>query len=341
MIRLAIIGLGMASKPHLEALAALSDRVEVAGLLTRNQEKGRGAAANLGVRAFTSLDDITSDEAIDAALVLTPPNARAGIVTSLARAHKHILLEKPIERTLPAARELVETCEEAGIHLGLVLQHRFKPAARTLARMLASGTLGTPYLCRIIVPWWRDQAYYDMQGRGTFAQDGGGVLITQAIHVIDLALSLMPPLASLQAMLGTSQTHRMETEDFAAIGLIFEGGALGSLMATTAAFPGGAESIQIDTDRASCHLEAGSLAIHWRDGRIERYGEETQSGGGADPMAFSSAWHEALLVNFCDAIEGRAQLAVTGRDGLAVHRLLDAAMRSNARSGARIALREE
>ncbi|MEO1103331.1 MAG: Gfo/Idh/MocA family oxidoreductase, partial [Pseudomonadota bacterium] len=242
---------------------------------------------------------------------------------------KPILMEKPIERTLDAAQAIVGTCAQAGVPLGIVLQHRMRPSALELKRVLEADELGEIASVEITVPWWRPQSYYDEPGRGTFARDGGGVLISQAIHTIDLALYLTGPVRRVQAMLRTSALHQMETEDFAVIGLDFASRAVGSIVATTAAYPGGPESIALHGTKGSARLAANELVICLRNGDERTFGEAGGSGGGADPMAFTHDWHRAIIADFADAIEQNRPPVASGQDALAVHRLIDAAVRSS------------
>ena len=323
-MRCAIIGLGMAVTPHAKSLLDLRDRVEVAAAFSPTAGRRDAFAERFGFPVTGDLDGLIEDPSIDYAVLLTPPNARAELVGSLAAAGKHILMEKPVERTTAAAEAIVATAERAGVTLGIVLQHRFRVVAERLGERLASGALGTLAAATITVPWWREQSYYDEPGRGTFARDGGGVLISQAIHTLDLALSFTGPAAEVVAVGGTSPLHRMEAEDFVAAGIRFASGAWGSLMATTAFYPGGPERIELACTRASAVLGPGGLAIRYRDGREEECGESRGSGSGADPMDFPHDAHRALHADFLDALaEGRAP-RVTGRDALGVHRFIDA-----------------
>ncbi len=207
-------------------------------------------------------------------MILTPPGTHLELVQRFAAAGKQILLEKPIERSTERAKALVEAAEAAGIKLGVVLQHRFREASEALAARLAAGALGKLAAANVICPWWRPQSYYDEPGRGTLARDGGGVLITQAIHTLDLLLSLTGPVAEVAAITGTTALHRMATEDFAGAGLRFANGALGALLATTAAFPGFPERIELIGTHATAVLAAGVLTLHQPMGETEKIGEE-------------------------------------------------------------------
>ncbi|WP_421853346.1 Gfo/Idh/MocA family protein [Oricola sp.] len=336
-IGIGIVGTGMAAKPHALALGDLADRVEVRGAYARSAERRNAFAATYGFPVAESAEELAADPNVDALLLITPPNARRELVSLFANAGKHVLCEKPLERTTESAQAIVRTCGDAGVKLGVVFQHRFRAASQKLAAMLSSGDLGAIRVVRADVPWWRDQTYYDESGRGTYARDGGGVLISQAIHTLDLMLSLTGPVASVQALCATTPFHRMEAEDFAAGAMMFENGAVGVLHASTASFPGDAESLTFECDHASVLVKSGVLTLRWRDGRTESHGEEAGTGGGADPMAFPYEWHKSLIADFADAIADDRPPRVTGADALHVHRLITA-LETSSREGRRVDL---
>ncbi len=330
LARLAVIGLGMATKPHLEALAELKGRVAVTGVFNRTRDKAEAVRDTYGFAVFDSLEAIATDPGTDGVIIATPPNQRAEIVARMAAAGKHILMEKPVERSLAAAQDIVAQCEDAGVTLGIVFQHRLRKGALRLSELVGAGALGDLALVRAEIPWWRDQGYYDVPGRGTLERDGGGVLISQAIHVLDLMLSLTGPVRSVQALTGTTRLHRMETEDFTAAGLEFASGALGSVVATTATYPGEVERLILDGTEATAALTGGQLRVTWRDGRSEELGESAGTGGGADPMAFPCDWHRDLIEDFANAIAQGVPPRIPGREALRVHALIDAMVRSGA-----------
>ncbi len=251
---------------------------------------------------------------------------------TLAGAGKHILLEKPVEATTARAVELVEICRRHGVTLAMMLQHRFRDASAALAERIAAGGLGRIAAASVAVRWWRPQSYYDESGRGTLERDGGGVLLTQAIHTLDLFLSLAGAVREVAAFAGTTPLHRMETEDIVGAALRFANGAIGTLDATTASYPGFPERIEIVGDRATAVLAGGGLELFYQDGRRVQVGTATATGGGADPMAFSHEAHRAAIADFLDAIETRREPRVSGAAALGVHRLIDALLRS-AREG--------
>ena len=163
-------------------------------------------------------------------------------------------------------------CSEAGVKLGVTFQHRFRAASVALKTLVDSSGLGALVAGQVAVPWWRDQSYYDVPGRGTFARDGGGVLISQAIHPLDLLVWLVGLPMEVAAMATTTRLHRMEAEDMVAGAMRWSGGAIASLTATTAAYPGGADFIVLEFERASARLEAGVLTLQHRDGTVETIG---------------------------------------------------------------------
>jgi UDP-N-acetyl-2-amino-2-deoxyglucuronate dehydrogenase len=333
---LGVVGAGMGAKPHALALNALRDTVVVRGVWRRNQAELDHFCATYDFPAAGSYEALLADPAVDAILVLTPPNAREAIVAAAARAGKHVLMEKPVERSTEAAERIVKLCDDAGVKLGVIFQHRFRAASMALAEQVVSGTLGALCAAHLVVPWWRpQQGYYDKPGRGTFAQDGGGVLITQAIHSLDLMLSLTGPVKAVMALTATTALHQMETEDFVAGGMEFANGAVGALMASTANFPGEAESLTLNFEKASATLTGGNLTLNWMDGRSETVGEAGNSGGGADPMAFPFDWHQAQIEDFIEAVRQDRQPLSTGHSALNVHRLIDALIRSG-REGKRV-----
>jgi predicted dehydrogenase len=331
-----VIGLGAAAAPHVKSLLDLEDRVEIAAVWSRSAERRAAFARSFpGVPLREDLDGAIADPSIDLALVLTPPDAREALVGRLAAARKHVLCEKPIERTTSAAERIVRTCEAAGVRLAVMLQMRMRESSRRLAALLGSGELGPLAFVEVRIPWWRPQSYYDQPGRGTFVRDGGGVLITQAIHTLDLLIHFVGPIREVAAVAATTRLHRLEAEDFAAAGFFLDDGTPGSLLATTAAFPGGPEQIRIVGEKASALLEGGGLTLQRPDGTEERFGEAGGTGGGAAFMDFPHDWHRAVIADFLDAIdEGREPLA-SGRSALRVHRLIEAVLLS-ARRGVRV-----
>jgi predicted dehydrogenase len=334
--RIAIIGLGMAVTPHAKSLIDLKDRVAVVAAFSPSEGRRKAFGAKFPFPPSGRLDAILADETIDAVAILTPPNTHLDLVRKCAEAGKHILLEKPLEVSSERAVALVDAAAKAGVTLGIMLQHRFRPAGVKLRTMIASGELGRIVGCSTVIRLWRPQSYYDVEGRGTKARDGGGVLITQGIHTLDLMLSLAGPIAEVSAYAATSSVHRMETEDMVAAAVKYANGAFGTIDATTAAYPGFAERIEIVGEKATASLVGSDLNVAHHDGRVTELKTEYGAGGtGADPMAFPHDWHRSVYADFLDAIEGKRDPMVSGTEALKVHRLIDALLEAGA-SGKRV-----
>lgn len=324
MVGIGIVGVGMVAGIHARALQDLSDIAEVRAVYDRDEGRLGEFCEKWSVPAAASLDELLGHKDIEVVIVLTPPNARRDIVAAAAKAGKHILLEKPLERDSVAGQELVDIASAGGVTLGVVFQHRFREASLKLKSLIETGSLGKLGIAQVNVPWWRPQSYYDEPGRGTYARDGGGVMINQAIHTLDLLQVYTGPISEVMALMGTSSIHKMEAEDFVAAGARFSSGAMGSIVATTAAYPGGAETIELGFENAAVHLGSGVLTVSYHDGRTESFGEEAGTGGGADPMAFPHDWHTSAQRDFIEAVRDGRQPTVTGAEALKVHRLIDA-----------------
>jgi predicted dehydrogenase len=325
-IRIGVVGLGqIARKRHLPAIAA-HDGFALAGLASLG---GGPDVAGLPVHADHRTMLASCD--LDAVAICTPPAARFAIARDALRAGKHVLLEKPIDATLERAIATVAAFEAARLKLAIVFQHRFRTASLKLAEILRAGRLGRLVSCSASVRWWRGPDYFAQAGRGMAARDGGGVLLTQAIHTLDLFLSLAGPVAELSAFHANTGLRAIDTEDVAAATLRFASGAIGTIDATTAAFPGHPERIELAGDKGGAVLEADTLRVRLMDGTTIEAGAGGGSGGGADPMAFDHAANTRLLADFLDAIDEDRAPATDGRAALAVHRLIAAILASGGR----------
>jgi len=322
--RIALIGLGMAVTPHAKSLADLQDRVEVVAAMSRSEERRAQFAKHFPFPLTDSLTRIVEDNSISAVAVLTPPHTHLEIVAALTQSGKHVLLEKPLDISTERSLALIAAGRNAGVRIGLVLQHRFRAAAERLAVILADGRLGKIVNCSTRIPLWRTQGYYDEPGRGVKARDGGGVLITQGIHTLDLMLSLAGPVDEVCGYAVTSAVHRMETEDLACAAMRFKNGAIGTIEATTAAYPGGPALIDFIGTKGTASLVGTALHVQWQDGAREDMPEESSGGSGADPMDFPHDHHLALWRDFLDALDANRQPRVSAEDALKVHRLVDA-----------------
>lgn len=330
-MRIAVIGLGMASAPHVQSLLELADRVEVAVAFSPTESRRAAFAEQWSMPVTDDLDGIFADPSIDAILILTPPSSHLELVEKAAAAGKHILLEKPLDISIERAERLVDAAEHSGVKLGVVLQHRFRPISTALSRIVADGRLGELVGASARLSNWRPQSYYDQPGRGTKARDGGGVLLTQGIHTLDLLISLAGLPVEALAYATTTPVHRMETEDMVAGAVRFANGALGTVGATTCAYPGIPDAIELIGTKGTARIEGAGLIAQFHDGTDLQMDDGTLGGGaGTDPMAFSHMHHRAVHADFLDAVAQDRQPRVSGREALKVHRLIEALLASAA-----------
>ena len=333
MVRVGIIGAGGIARTHAAALGA-SDRARLTAVAC-----GAGAAAlaaEAGATFHPSVEDLLADPAVDAVVVCTPAGVRRGYAVAAAERGKHVLVEKPIEATLAAGKAIVAACARHGVALGVVFQSRFKPDAAAARAAAVGGELGVPVLGSVAVKWHRPAAYYASAAwRGTRALDGGGALINQAIHTVDLLLWCFGDVATVRARSANRLHLGLEVEDTVVAHLEFASGALGVIEATTAANPGSPRRLEL-------HGTAGTVVLV--DDEVHEWSlasgasAPARTAGAATAFAASShlmsdhRWHQRQIEEFVDAVaQGRPPL-VDGREGLRSLALVEAVYRA-ARTG--------
>ncbi len=320
---MALVGLGAASQPHLRSLQELSDRIDFRYAVTRHPHPDRVQPYTGPVRVVSNLDEALQDPLVQAIIVATPPATHLDICAACFSAGKHVLLEKPLELDFKRSAKLVEAARQSGLHLGVVLQHRFREASVVVQQLLTQGRLGEVQAASVRVPWWRSQAYYNELGRGTLARDGGGVLLTQAIHTLNLFQALVGVQSVKAATVRQTRLHQMETEDHVSALLVLGNGAPGDLMATTAMYPGYPETIEVIGTLGSARLSGASLEVKFLTQETVHVTSEGGTGSGANMMDFSHQPHKDLLNDFIDAIASQRPPRVTGADALQTHALIE------------------
>jgi predicted dehydrogenase len=270
--------------------------------------------------------------------VCVPRGRHAAVGGPAARAGKHLVVEKPIDVTLAAADRLIEAARAAGVALTVISQHRFDPGLIELKRLLGDGALGRLVLAEACTKWYRTQAYYDSAGwRGTWAMDGGS-LMNQGIHYVDLLRWCMGPVAEVTAVCAT-QAHQIEAEDTALAIVRFGSGAVGTILSSTAAYPGFPQRLEITGTDGTVIVEDGRIvrrAFGPQAGASEPEGS-AGTGAAADPAAIDVASHAAQIADLLAAVEeGRAPAVdgQAGRDALEIVR----AVYESARTGAPVGL---
>jgi len=325
-IGVGLIGLGMAIKPHMLSLRELeaAGRVKIVGGFSPSRERRDAFAAQWKAPVFERQEDLLARSDLGMVLILTPPGTHLSVAQAAAAAGKHMLVEKPVEFTVARGEAIVTAAEAAGVRAGVCFQHRFRLASLRLKAMLEADELGKILSASASVRWWRDGNYFKQAGRGMKARDGGGVLITQAVHTLDLLLHLAGPHRDVTGYAFTSPLRAIDTEDVAAAAVRFQSGAVGALDATTVARPGYPERIDIAGTTGSAVLETFQLTINRAGQDTEIVGSAQSGGGGSDPMAFDHGPHRAVITEMLDAIEQKREPSNNVRSGLHVQRLIEA-----------------
>ena len=318
-----IVGAGMISRFHAKALAEVRGAKLVA---CADTAPGRAAAlaAEVGCRGYDTLEAMLADDEVHAVTIGTPSGAHMDPAVAAARAGKHVIVEKPLEITLKKCDKIIEACDKAGVKLSAIFPSRFHDSSKLMKQAVEAGRFGRLTLGDAYVKWYRTQQYYDSGAwRGTWALDGGGALMNQAVHTVDLLAWLMGPVVEVQAYTATLAHERIEVEDVATATLRFENGALGVIEATTAAFPGYLKRIELHGSAGSAVLEEEDIK-HWdfakkerSDAAVRRQMSATKStgGGAADPAAIGHHGHTKQFQDFVDAIRKDRTPAIDGHEG--------------------------
>jgi predicted dehydrogenase len=322
-INFGIVGAGMISRFHAKALAEVRGAHLVA---CADTAAGRSAAlaAEVGCKAYDSVEAMLADDSIDAVTIGTPSGAHMEPAVMAAKAGKHVIVEKPLEITLKKCDKIIDACDKAGVKLAAIFPSRFHEASKLMKQAVDAGRFGRLTLGDAYVKWFRTQQYYDSGAwRGTWALDGGGALMNQAVHTVDLLAWLMGPVAEVQAYAATLAHERIEVEDVCTATLRFENGALGVIEATTAAFPGYLKRIELHGSAGSAVLEEEDIK-HWDFAKKERTdaavmrqmaASKSTGGGAADPAAIGHHGHTKQFQDFVDAIRKDRKPAVDGPEG--------------------------
>ncbi|MDY4610530.1 MAG: Gfo/Idh/MocA family oxidoreductase [Sphaerochaetaceae bacterium] len=317
-----IIGLGVIADTHAIALSH-GRNCFLAGAFDVVPGKAESFCRKYGGTPYDKLDVFLADPRIEAVCITTPSGYHLDPVLAAMRAGKHALVEKPLEITAERCDEIINAAKHAGVKLSGIFQSRFHDAPRLIKKAIEDGKFGTIVLADAQIKWFRTQEYYDSGAwRGTWKVDGGGVLMNQSIHAIDLLQWFMGEVKEVSAFTSTSAHERIEVEDTGAAVLKFANGAIGVIEGTTGAYPGTLKKIEICGSKGSALLEEESLKV-WKfvdetdeDERIRaEFLEATSSGGGAsDPRAINTHGHERQFEDFADAILHDRAPFITGED---------------------------
>ena len=311
-----LIGVGNIAPLHARAIQATPE-AELVAVATRNAERGRAFVEKYGGQWYPDYAELLQRSDVDIVTICTPHDLHAPMTVAAAQAGKHVLCEKPLARTTAECDKMIAACDRAGVTLGVVFQSRFEPLSLQLKRLINEGALGRLVWNSANTIWYRSAEYYRSgPWRGTWAHEGGGVLINQAIHAIDLLLWLtgMPDRVVAQTR---TLNHAIEVEDGAIAILEYTDNRLGLIQATTAAYPGYTERLEVYGTRGSAiyHKGEGRLEWHLLDPREDHVLTAGISSGAANPMDISAAGHIAVFQDFATAIREGRQPAIDGVEG--------------------------
>jgi UDP-N-acetyl-2-amino-2-deoxyglucuronate dehydrogenase len=338
-IHVGLIGAGNISDTHARALRAMSG-VEIAAVYAPTLARAESFAARYGGTPHDSLERMLAQHPLEMVVIGTPSGVHADQGIAAAARGLHVLVEKPIDVTTARADALIHAAARAGVTLGVIFQDRLKPDVQRLKALVEAGRLGTPILANARVKWYRPPSYYrDSRWRGTQALDGGGALINQGVHTVDLLLWLFGPVRYVFAKT-IAGLHAIDVEDTAVAVLEFANGAVGTLEAATSAYPGYSRQIELTGSNGTVRLDGDDLAaIDLKDARDD---EQPAASGGATASAASAVVadptaHVRVFEDFIRAIERRAAPACDGLSGRHSVALIEAIYQS-ARTDQRIDL---
>ncbi len=326
IFRFGIIGAGIIGRTHAKAITSLPDAqlVAVADIVSASAE---GLADAYHLRAYTDIQQMLEQEELDVVDICTPSGLHGENASLAMRAGCHVIVEKPMEITLARVDEMLRVQQEMKCKLAVISQHRFDEASQRLRALIEEQALGRLVLGNATIPWWRSQAYYDSgDWRSTWTLDGGGILMNQSIHSIDLLQWFMGPVKSLKAYTDTL-VHRIESEDVAVVVLRFVNGALGTISATTGAYPGVTTRIEVCGERGSAIVENDRLRYlqlardeqegagdYGRTGDQDTAERESENTAG-NPAALNTDTHAQQIADMLRAIRENGTPLIDGYAG--------------------------
>jgi predicted dehydrogenase len=331
-----VLGLGMISEFHVKAIEEIAECRFVAGFDT---VPGRAAAfcETRGGRPYDDLQSFLADKDIDIVTIATPSGLHLDGAVAAIRAGKHVIVEKPLEITTARCDAIIAEAEKGNVRVGTVFPSRYHAPSKLIKRAIDEGRFGKITLADAQIKWYRSQEYYDSgKWRGTWQFDGGGALMNQGIHAIDLLQWFMGDVREVFAYTGTLAHERIEVEDTAVAAIRFTSGALGVIEGTTAAYPGFLKKIEICGSKGCVTMEEESITS-WQfaeerpeDESIRReYGRATATGGGvSDPKAIGHHGHRMLFEAFVLALRENRPVDIDGAEGRKAVEIIECIYRS-------------
>ena len=341
-VHVGLIGAGNISGTHARACSGLPG-VRVAAIYAPTRAHAARLAAETGAIVCDTLEALLAHRLLDMVAVGSPSGCHAEHGIAAARSGLHVLVEKPIDVTSERADALIAAAANCGVMLGVIFQDRFKPGVRRLKAIVDERRLGSPILASARVKWYRPAEYYSGSAwRGTRALDGGGALMNQAVHTVDLLLWLFGPVRRVYGKAAT-RLHAIEVEDTVAAVLEFASGALGTIEATTAAYPGYARRLELTGSNGTAILDGDALvAVDLRDGSagpgsLEDAGPQNPPENVASPIVSDVGAHRAVFDDFIRAMQTGGRPGCDGAEGRRSVEVIEAIYRASA-TGAPVTL---
>lgn len=334
-----IIGCGSVSRLHAKAISEIPGAKLVA-LCNRTREKAEKLAQEFQVDAiYTDYGELIDSEDLDVLNILTPSGTHGEIACYAAKKGKNVIVEKPMEIDLDRAKEMVDTFDKYNRKLSVIYQHRMDPDTIKLKKIIEEGRLGRIVLSDAHIKWYRTQSYYDSgKWRGTWALDGGGVLMNQGIHTIDLMIHIMGEVESVFAYCDTLGHKNVEVEDMATAVLRFKSGAYGTVVGSTCTYPGLPARLEIHGIKGSARLEGDKLIyLNTSDETIELENDIIKNTGTSNPMAIDYMSHKVQIEDMVNSIKENKRPLIDGVEGLKALKLI-LAIYESAKKGVEVKL---
>lgn len=320
---------------HARAIQSL-DNAALIAISGSNFQKTHHLAATYQCKAIADYNELLSLEEIDVVTIATPSGAHMEPAIAAALRLKHVLCEKPIEVSIERIDNMIAAHAAAGTYIGGIFNYRYHDAVSLLKNAIDSNRFGTITYAAVRVPWWRNEEYYKDSWHGTRKLDGGGALMNQSIHMVDMLQYLMGPVEFLSGYTNTV-AHAIEVEDTATAILKFRNGALGSVYGSTASFPGHYRSLEVTGTAGTVIMVENSLS-RWEfadttdfDQQIRiQYGSIEGGGGVSDPKAISFEPHAKNIAAFLQAIEENKPFAIDGAESRKAVEIIQAIYKSAA-----------
>ena len=314
-----IIGAGLIADFHAKAIQSL-DNAKLVGICGTNQDKAQKLAEKYNCKKYNDYSAMLRAGDIDVVTIATPSGAHMEPAVEAAKYGKHVLCEKPLEITLARIDKMIQAHADAGTSLGGIFNFRFEDTTEVIKAAVERGRLGTITYAAVYVPWWRTDAYYE-GWHGTWNLDGGGAMMNQSIHMVDLLQYIMGPVKSLAAFSSKLGHPQIETEDTAVGAVQFNNNALGIIYGTTASYPGQFRRLEITGTKGTVVLVENSLKV-WQFAEmneedeqiIQKYGNVEGGGGVADPAAISFLGHAKNIAAFLNALEEGRKFEIDGTE---------------------------